>query len=338
MFVPTRGGDLSNLPHRSERVLFAGYYFNHYGHFITESLARLWALDQCGNVDKIIFVMGGVVPGQLRDGVIKTIIPENAPEIEIVEQACSFDEIIVPQSGFVIRKSFNENYWKWLRKLSADIMESDQHNSIDTPLYLSRSATPETRRYAYGEKELEAGLKKAGIRVVQPEKLSFSDQVKIVSEHKTVIGLEGSQLHSLLFTMGKKKSIQLDFRKVNPNYLLIDDMLGNEKHYPLLQLPEQYQKFILGRDNDEPYIFDPQKAAEAIGSALGIKIVAPELTQDTKKAFAASWINWWTRSAYNALTKSPMAKPLSAWGSPPRIWGLTGEQHRSNVACLLAAI
>lgn len=338
MFSPTSGVDIGNVPFRPERVLFAGYYYNHYGHFITESISRLWALGSHLDVDKIIFVMGGVIPGRKRDDIIHDIMPEGVPEVEILEQACSFREVLVPQPGFVIRRSFNENYWNWLREVSLRVLDPEEHNSVDTPLYLSRSDTPHTRRYAYGEKELEEGLRQSGVCVVQPEKLNFADQIRMVAKHKTVIGLEGSQLHSMMFTMGKKNTVQLDFRKVNPNYIIIDEMLGNEAHYPLLKVPSVYQNFVLGRGVDEPYVFDPQKAADAISSVLGVKITTPDLKKDTRRLFAASWINWWSRSAYDAITGSPMARPPSVWGTPPRVWGLTSEQHRSNVECLLAAL
>ncbi|MDT1064629.1 glycosyltransferase 61 family protein [Paracoccus sp. CPCC 101403] len=278
-------------------VLFGGYYFNHFGHFITEGLSRLWKYGELSDIDKIVFLKGDL--DRLgRSDVLKHLIPEaDLCKIEIITEATQYDEVIIPDPGFVIRSSFNANHWSWLKRATDMVEARGRIQKRPEPLYLSRSSQDVTKRLGYGELELEAALMNAGFRVITPEKLPFLQQVRILAEHDTIVGLEGSHLHNLIFSRGEKRVIQLDYRPVNGNFLLIDRMLSNDASYINIVQPRRYEGFITSDGVTEPFIFDPSVAADHIAELISWKVNPVPLSSDTRRAFAMNWLVWWDRNA-----------------------------------------
>lgn len=277
-------------------VLFGGYYFNHFGHFISESLSRLWSYRDLSKIDKIVFLKGD--QDRLgRSDVLKYFIPESdLPKVEIVSEATQYREIIIPDPGYVIRSSFNLNHWVWMRQVSDLIEKTKDVEKRSEPLYLSRSSQGAGKRVGFGEVDLETSLAESGFRVVKPEKMPFLDQVRLLLEHDTIVGLEGSQLHNLMFSRGGKRVIQLDYRPVNGNYVLIDKMLGNDASYIGVTFPKPYEGFQMSGGVTEPFIFEPQIAADHIANLTSWKVKPVCLSKETRIAFAMNWLQWWDRN------------------------------------------
>ena len=180
--------------------LWGGVLWMHFGHFMVESLARLWALEEVGEeIDGILFVPkrprnGSEVLDYQRAlvaamGTDKPLVCVEAPE--------RVERLIVPGQGFGLgamvggTDAFRAAV---SRRFGRDIPAEGPEK-----LYISRSLLPSGRGNLIGEAELEAHLAADGYTIYHPEKHDIRHQIATYKAARKVVAAEGSALH--LFAM-----------------------------------------------------------------------------------------------------------------------------------------
>lgn len=289
-----RGSYTGKSLNREGSVVFAGFYDNHFGHFIVEVVSRLWILMSRINVRRIVFALPSGVERK-RDDLLSYFLRYSGIDVEFVDEPTRYDEIIVPDVGISLRNQFHYEQWEWMRSVGYDKV-LEEHNNTTQPLYLSRSKLEKGRRKAYGERELEEALSSCGVKVVHLQDIPFQEQIRLLTRHDTIIGFEGSQLHNILFTAGEKKMIQLDRRPVNSTYRMIDEMLSNQSHYVSAMLPSEYRGFTFKGDVSESFIFDVNDVAEQISEILNISVPEVSISAQTRSDFGTEWLTSASRS------------------------------------------
>ena len=202
------------LKTRKGTWLWGGLLWMHFGHFLVESTARLWALDHLDeDIDGILFVPkrprnGDEVHQFQRDliGLMDTDAPVVcAPDPEQVER------LIVPGPGFGLgpmitgTDAFRASVAKRFgRKVSAFGPEK---------LYISRSKLPSGRGNLIGEAELEARLADEGYAIYHPEKHDINHQIATYKAAKKVIAAEGSALHMLAMVADETVDVAMIVRR-----------------------------------------------------------------------------------------------------------------------------
>ncbi len=202
------------LATRKGTWLWGGVLWMHFGHFLLESSARLWALDSLKeDIDGILFI-----PKRPRDG--EKILDFQRDFIKLmgvdVPVVCAtapeqVERLIVPGQGFglgsmiegtdAFRATFANRFAK---NVKADGPEK---------LYISRNNLPAGRGNLIGEAELEAQLSAQGYTIYHPEKHDIRHQVATYRAAKKVIAAEGSALHMLAMVADKKTDIAMIVRR-----------------------------------------------------------------------------------------------------------------------------
>ncbi|UOM36849.1 DUF563 domain-containing protein [Acuticoccus sp. I52.16.1] len=176
------------------RHLFGGIIGPHFGHYLVESLGRLWAVDHLkGEFDSLVF--------------IRTHGPKRTPfadfgqdvlaalgldlPVHTVVRPTRFAELVVPSQlfGFHLRAGhplFHAFVHRRLRAISGAGEGARR-------LYVSRRQYGDTP----GEEALETLLAGHGYRIIQPESLSFAEQIAAYNAADTVLLAEGSAVHVL---------------------------------------------------------------------------------------------------------------------------------------------
>jgi len=178
------------------RYMFAGLMFGHFGHFLVETTARLWAYEQLKDqIDGIVFV-----PKVQRriDHVLNVYTPFmrlldiNCPIINLPEPA-QFDSVLVPQQGFGMFGMIQglPQYRNFMRARMGAKIASDGAEK----LYVSRSALPEQRGGLIGETLIEEYLAAEGYRIFHPQKHSQQEQLEAYKSADFIISPDGSPLH-----------------------------------------------------------------------------------------------------------------------------------------------
>lgn len=171
--------------------IYGGCLFGHFGHFIWESLARLYAIRQC-NAYPILFISPNDKVYEVQKRHFQTIGIKN--EILLVKKAASVENLIYSPPGSSLEPLFiTDEQIDALKYLSFPKPEE----GLQRKIWLSRT------KLKYGkllnEQAIEEELKKIGYDIIYPELLTLREQVRLVSTASVVAGCDGSAFYSLLF-------------------------------------------------------------------------------------------------------------------------------------------
>jgi FkbM family methyltransferase len=187
-----------DLPLRKGTWLWGGVLWMHFGHFLVESAARLWALDALeATLDGILFIPkrprnGDEVIGFQRDfadlaGADCTVACAGTPE--------RVERLIVPGQGVGLGNMIEGT--PEFRAFARDRFAAGIAPEGPEKLYISRSALPQGRGNLIGEPELEARLEAEGYTIYHPQAQDLRHQIATYKAARQVIAAEGSALHLL---------------------------------------------------------------------------------------------------------------------------------------------
>jgi Glycosyltransferase 61 len=225
------------LPRIDQPVLYLGRLRAHWGHFLTETTSRLWALSDAGvpadarllfqhfrkrgvEFTKRFFDHAGIDPGRVLDP----------------NSATTLSEVFVPHPSFSLGGEAFRRHVALPERIAETICR-DACPEDERPLYLSRRLAS-NRRIA-GEQELEDVLIGRGVMVVSPETLGYEDQVRLFNRHSVFVGRIGSAFHSLLYALPGRTRRTVVFgdtvsyyeRGYYPDYFMIDALKGIRATY-----------------------------------------------------------------------------------------------------------
>lgn len=180
------------------RHLFAGHLRGHFGHFIVESTARLWALDELGGaIDSILYLP---YRGQMRG--MARCLSDNRRFFELMgvdvpvnvhPTPLRVETVHVPDLGFgwLQRYAGSPRYRRFMRdRLGAAIAPEGAPD-----LYVSRAGLMAKRGGILGETVIEDNLRRAGYEIFRPEKHTLDLQIARYKAARRIVALDGSALH-----------------------------------------------------------------------------------------------------------------------------------------------
>ncbi|WP_187829835.1 DUF563 domain-containing protein [Labrys sp. KNU-23] len=250
--------------------IYGGRVVLHYGHFLIESLPRLWLIARTGlNGRKVLFQSGHalslwynmpfVAPCMHALGIkLSDIVQPSSPQI--------VRDILIPrpcmqQDAWVYPQVAKELYGI----VSKGIIKGTEIIPNEKPVYLSKSRYKRRGTGITNEHEIEDALARLGVDILYPEELSLKDQIVLFMSRRVILGALGSAFHTAVFAQPSGRQIILAHNhSVNPNYLLFDLAGGNK--------PEYYYSddiVILGQTADIGYAMEcrnPQRVAEGMMS------------------------------------------------------------------------
>lgn len=179
----------------SGRWLYLGLVVDHFGHFLFESLGRIWALDEpmIGVIDGIVFLMHPDLPEQFSSAQQDIIAKVTDLPIRVITEPTLVDHLIIPRqeslSGIGMLSTSRQA--ATLRKRF--YRESERTDEI---VYLSRAGiTSYSTGRILGGEDLENRMRDSGVRVERPETLSLDEQIKMYQRAKVIVAEDGSALH-----------------------------------------------------------------------------------------------------------------------------------------------
>lgn len=188
-----------NLP---GRWIWGGVLLNHFGHFLTETTGRLWALDAVkGTVDGIVFVSkrdsdesNGPVLLQDYHQLFFDMLGMKLP-VKIITKATRVALLEVPGQGFGIGPMASGT--AEFRAYMAHHFAKDIAAIGGEKLYISRSELSAIRGGILEEVRLERLLAASGYEIYHPQKHSLTDQIARYKAARQIVALDGSALHLL---------------------------------------------------------------------------------------------------------------------------------------------
>ena len=283
---PTKSAEFSNAPsalpgpigaaaeYSDSSGLFLGHFIEpHYGHLLTEGVARYWYLFEHGiDGKKILEKMNPFGAQQTLRQILrphgehwKTLLGATgvtARDFLVSKKPVRLAEITIPEASWYERHSIHPIHLQVTRRLASKISEGISVESNTSPVYLSRTGLKKSNWTYLHEEEIEKYCMENGCAVVHPERLSLIEQIELFNKHDVFVGCEGSAFHSVLLRYVDRPLtlIYLARQGPVPNFELIDEAMGNKVHY----IRCYYRK-----EGEKELQCDPEEAISVLGPLIG---------------------------------------------------------------------
>lgn len=239
------------------RHLYAGLGRHHFGHFLVETITRLWALDhQAKACDGLIIVpkhgidFNAVMRRRL--GTFFDLLSGGLP-VHIATTPIKVETLYVPTQGF--------GHMSWLtatpefrhyirQRLTAQITPKGPDK-----LYISRTALKDAAQAMHKEDMVEATMAKAGYTIFHPQHHTLADQCSRYMAARQIVGPDGSAFHLAPFVLQEGTRVGLIQRRHRQD--VFDALVAQIRSFcdaelvtlnPLLPPGK-------GRDPDNPQVF-----------------------------------------------------------------------------------
>ena len=206
-----------------ETVVYCGFFYKAWGHFITEIVSRLWyALKNDTSVDSYVFfdTLGGdkKISGNYLEFLKLLGI---ADKIKIINRPTKFKKVIIPEEGLVYDEYYTQefaNMYKYINKKGLELYKGEKYDKV----FFSKRKLATSVESNLNEKFLDSFFKKNGYHIFYPEKLSLIETIGILQNADSFAGIASSLLHNQLF--GKKNQTTICIEKqafYNPYQIMV---------------------------------------------------------------------------------------------------------------------
>ncbi len=204
-------------------AVFGGLAFDHFGHFLLESTARLWALPKTHELPWIFISVDRETLPEYQLGFLEILgLPRE--RVIVVPGCVKVERLLIPQPSFTYHHHATHAYRDTFR--AAQLRPTSTHTRR---IFLSRQNSTIAR--TVGERELETVLNQDGWEIVYPENLSARAQAELFSNDTVVLGMQGSAFHLSLFASPGHKVVHLCRGEGYRAYYLLDELMGLDATY-----------------------------------------------------------------------------------------------------------
>ena len=305
-----------------EDVVYLGWYFGHFGHFLLESLARTWILSDLDPATKVVFhrerpVAPTGITRQMLD--LLGIPPER---ILLPETQTRLRRVIVPEPLYEISVAAHERMPEPYRRITAAVGARDAPAA--QPVYFSRRLLPSRQRPIIGEFELEEVCRENGFLVVHPEMMTLVDQIRLVNRHQDIFTSAGSAAYLSLFALGAPRLHVLTANIPFVDYFLIPNVAKLEATFVnCLAGDDRRDGHLMAQLVDMTVVAD---YLESVGlltrwvrTSLAIQSAALQPAYDEAWFYKWLWLTMDTATSDLALEATATRLAQSSW---PLSWAL----------------
>lgn len=208
------------VAHLPGRWLFGGHFRGHFGHFLVESTARLWALDHVkGHLDGILYLpyrgqVGPIEQAMAGHAGFFAALGIDLP-LKTFGQPTRVDDLVLPELGFgwEDRYAGSPAYRAFMMSRLARAAAPEGGEK----LYISRARLPAARGGVLGETVIEENLARAGFEIFHPERHPIATQIARYRAAKTVVALDGSALHLAAYLLPRQARVAMILRRSRAN-------------------------------------------------------------------------------------------------------------------------
>ncbi len=207
------------VPHEpvDDAPVLPGTYFHvdseargHFGHVVTEVVARLWGWERARAVDPGVKALTALNKGRELAGWERSLFAAAGigdDDLVFTRSPVRVERLITARPAFshpdYVHPLVQET---WTRMGDALAAQATLDTTQDR-VFLTRA--PGALRDCHNREEVEAVFAAHGFEVLRPETLPLPDQVALLRRARVVAGFAGSQLFTLCFAPGTKHVVRL---------------------------------------------------------------------------------------------------------------------------------
>lgn len=212
---------------RKEKVIYLGFFLKHWGHFLIDSIGRLWIFNEKEYRNyKFVYLLED--DDKKVDGNYKQFLELmgiNIDNMIFINEPTRFREVLIPSLSTNDHYGYSNGY----KKIFENVVKSINADDVKVPpkIYLSRTKMIGIEKKELGEKEIEKNFKNNGYQIFYPEELSLKTQIAFFQNAEEIVCVNGTIPLGIVFA---KKTLRLVV--LNKTSLI---------HYNLLMMSEVAQ-------------------------------------------------------------------------------------------------
>ncbi|GEO99601.1 glycosyltransferase family 61 protein [Methylobacterium haplocladii] len=218
------------------QFLYVGALATHYGHFLINTLPRLWPLVSWqGPLPRILCHVPG--PREAWEelpflGAILGRLGLDMADVVTFDRPTTLRDIVVPEPALQEQAAVHAVFADLCRTIGQPLWQDVAVDGLRRPLYLSKTRMRSGVAHVANEDAILAELERRGVEIAFPETLAFADQVRLLSGRRIVMGTLGSAFHTAAFAAPGRRLVGLNWQHaVNANFALLDRVNGATARY-----------------------------------------------------------------------------------------------------------
>ncbi len=199
-----------NPEYRDQKVVYCGALIRQWGHFLVESVSRLWYwLENDDTIDRYVFISNNSWFGKKED------IRGNYREffellgiwnrLDIVTSPIEYKEVVIPELAYSRKYYYSNQYKAIFNRVIKKALESSSHKSCPEKIFLSRARLKKAVQNECGLDLLDHYFVINGYSVLYPETITLSELIQILHGAETCAAESGTLPHNFLFCEDGKK-------------------------------------------------------------------------------------------------------------------------------------
>ena len=226
------------------RWLYCGSWMHGFGHFLVETLPTLWPLlDDADDFDGVCAHRFNSLRTHAWQFELVAMLTDK-PAIVIDDSPAQFQTLVVPSRAYhyqVAIAPIAARVWNRVSERAATANEAEPR----TPVYLSRTRFQEqqrslgvkTGREVHNSEDLDRVFADHGFRVVYPEQLTATEQVRLVRSASVLAGASGSALHLSVFAQPHTRVIEVGDARTRSAPVATQRAISAVKQQPIAHIP-----------------------------------------------------------------------------------------------------
>ena len=207
----------------SGRHLYGGQLWYHFGHFLVETISRLWALDEIGDkLESIVFIPKRPAKSHALKSYQREffeLLGIDLP-VRILDAPTRVEKLVVPGQGFGLGDiaAGTDKFRAYMAGSFAPGIQADGPER----LYLSRSRLGGQEGGIVLEDALESNLEASGYTVYHPQTETIDQQIARYRAAQSVVGPDGSAFHLFGFVAKPAQRAAVVLRRNSNVFLGLD--------------------------------------------------------------------------------------------------------------------
>lgn len=186
-----------------KKVVYIGLCQMHWGHFLIDSIHRLWYLIE--NNEDVLVAFSGIDGNDeytWRNNYLEllNLFGISSDRIIVISNPTMISELIVPEPSIWPGKWYTLEYKSIFEHIIKNAkLRFDIDKKTYDKVYFSRTKIADIQKQEYGENDIEKTFRDIGYKVFYPEQLSLLEQIFIIHNAKSIASLSGTISHQILF-------------------------------------------------------------------------------------------------------------------------------------------
>lgn len=192
-----------SVKRRIEIGVYLGWYVSHHGHFLIESLSRLWCAEKLADHPdvKFLFHFAGHNRGKgLHPDHVKILSLLSIPEhsVEFIDDWTTVDVLLMPTQAQSLNHYTHPDFASLYQHISGKVA-GPSDNDLPEKIYISRQNLNFFQNRPFNEVEIEGLMRDHGFEIIYPERMDIIDQIRTFANARVICGYLGSGLYNAVF-------------------------------------------------------------------------------------------------------------------------------------------